>query len=105
VTGTLFGYNDSRVHRMIAIAPPLGRVSFDFLAGCPKPSLHLIGTRDFLYSQDKVEAFRTMLDPAGHVMVLDEADHFFRGDEDMLAQEIEDFLQGTRNARGQRTTV
>jgi len=104
-TGMLFGHKDSRVHRMVALAPPLGKVSFEFLAGCPKPSLHMIGRKDFLYSQNKVEAFRTMLGPAGRVMVLDEADHFFRGDEDIIAREVENFLRGTCNAREQRKAV
>lgn len=104
-TGMLFGHENSRVHKMVAIAPPLGKVSFDFLAGCPKPSLHMVGTKDFLYSQDKVEIFRTMLGPAGRVMVLDEADHFFRGDEDMLAREVENFLREPCKAREQRNAV
>ena len=104
-TGMLFGHDDSRVHAMVAIAPPLGKVSFEFLAGCLKPGLHMIGTKDFLYSGEKVEAFRTTLGPAGRVMVLDEADHFFRGDEDMLAREVEDFLRGIRQAREQRKAV
>ncbi len=104
-TGMQFGHDNSRVHGMVAIAPPLGKVSFEFLAGCPKPSLHMIGVKDFLYAQDKVEAFRTMLRPAGRVVILDEADHFFRGDEDLLAREVEDFLRGTYKAREQRKAV
>jgi len=104
-TGMLFGHNDSRVHTMVAIAPPLGKVSFDFLTGCPTPTLHIVGTKDFLYAHDRVEAFRTMLGPAGRVMVLNEADHFFRGDEDMIAGEVEDFLRGTHNTREQRKAV
>jgi alpha/beta superfamily hydrolase len=103
--GMLFGCDDRRVCKMVAIAPPLGKVPFDFLAGCSKPSLHMIGTKDFLYSQDEVEAFRTMLGPAGRVRVLNEADHFFRGDEDAIAREVEDFLRGTPNVREQRKAV
>lgn len=104
-TGMLFGHHDSRVHTMVAIAPPLGKVAFDFLAGCSKPSLHMVGTNDFLYSQDKVEAFGKILGPAARVMVLDEADHFFRGDEDMIAREVEDFLRQTCRARERRNAV
>jgi len=104
-TGMLFSRDDRRVREMVGIAPPLGKVSFDFLMGCRKSSLHVIGTKDFLYSQDKVDAFRTMLGPAGRVKVLNKADHFFRGDEDMIAREVEDFLRGTHNAREQRKAV
>lgn len=104
-TGMLFGHGDSRVDRMVGIAPPLGKVSFEFLAGCPKPSLHLIGTKDFLYSKDKMDAFRELIRPAGRVMTLEEGDHFFRGDEDRLAREVEDFLCGACEAREQRKAV
>jgi alpha/beta superfamily hydrolase len=92
VTGMLFGHKASNVHRMVAIAPPLGKVSFEFLSCCSKPSLHLVGKQDFLYSDEKVEAFRKMAGPGAAVMVLENADHFFRGDEDMLAQKVEEFL-------------
>jgi alpha/beta superfamily hydrolase len=85
-TSMLFGHADGRVQEMVGIAPPLGKVSFGFLAGCSKPSLHMVGTKDFRYSQDKMEAFRMVLGPAGQVVVLDEADHFFRGDGPPLPQ-------------------
>lgn len=101
-TGMSFGHDHGRVDKMIAIAPPLGKVSFEFLAGGSKPSLHLVGRKDFLYSQDKVEAYRSLLGPAGQVVVLDEADHFFRGDEDRLAWEVERFLCGTAETQEQR---
>jgi len=92
-TGMLFAQGDDRVRRMVGIAPPLGRVSFEFLAGCGKPSLHLVGKKDFLYREDKVGEFRRLTQPAGRVVVLEEGDHFFRGDEDRLAQEVEAFLR------------
>ncbi len=92
-TGMLFARGDDRVRRMVGIAPPLGRVSFEFLAGGGKPSLHLVGKKDSLYREDKVGEFRRLTQPAGRVVVLEEGDHFFRGDEDRLAQEVEAFLR------------
>jgi len=94
-TGMLFGHETETVSRMVALAPPLGKVSFDFMSDCPKPSLHLVGKNDFLYSDEKVGRYRQAVGPAAHVHVLDEADHFFRGDEDMLARQVEEFLCGT----------
>lgn len=93
-TGMLFGQAAREVDRMVALAPPLGKVSFDFMAGCVKPSLHLVGKKDFLYSDEKLGRYRQAVGPAAQVRVLDEADHFFRGDEGMLAREVDEFIQG-----------
>ena len=94
-TGMLFACHESRVEKMVAIAPPLGKVSFEFLSDCRKPSLHIAGRNDFLYSDEKMAAFRQSVGPAARVVVLDEADHFFRGDEDSVARQIEEYLLGT----------
>lgn len=92
-TGMMFAHKAGNVHKMVAIAPPLGKISFEFLSCCSKPSLHLVGKKDFLYSEERVEVFRRMLGPAARVMVFENADHFFRGDEDALAQKVDEFLQ------------
>jgi alpha/beta superfamily hydrolase len=81
---------------MVAIAPPLGKVSFAFLADCHKPSLHVIGKNDFLYSEEKMATFRQSVGPAAKVVVLDQADHFFRGQEDLVARQVEEHLLGTK---------
>ncbi len=98
-TGMLFGCCDNHVQKMAAIAPPLGRVSFAFLSDCHKPSLHVIGKNDFLYSDEKMAAFRQSVGQAARVVVLDKADHFFRGDEDSVARQIEEYLLGTKGNR------
>jgi len=91
-TGMMFAHNASDVHKMVAIAPPLGKVSFEFLSCTAKPSLHLVGKQDFLYSDEKLEAYRRTAGSTANVVVLENADHFFRGDEDVLAREVEEFL-------------
>jgi len=93
-TGMLFGYDADRVKKMVALAPPLGKISFDFMSSCLKPSLHLVGRNDFLYSEEMAERHRQAIGPAAKMVVLDTADHFFRGDEDLLAQEVDRFLRG-----------
>jgi alpha/beta superfamily hydrolase len=95
-TGMLFACRENGVKKMVAIAPPLGKVSFDFLADCHKPSLHLIGKKDFLYSEEKMAAFRQSVGPAAKVVILDQADHFFRGDEDSVARQVEEYLLSTK---------
>jgi len=92
--GMLFAHRDSRVWKMVAVAPPLGKVSFAFLSDCRKPSLHLVGRKDFLYSDERIAAFRRSVGLAAQVVVLDDADHFFRGDEDLVVQRIEEYLRG-----------
>ncbi len=90
--GMMFAHNATDVHKMVAIAPPLGKVSFRFLSYCSKPSLHLIGKQDFLYSDEKLEAYRKAAGPAADIVVLENVDHFLRGNEDMLAQKMEEFI-------------
>ena len=97
-TGMLFAHDANAVKNMVALAPPLGKVSFDLLAGCTKPSLHLVGKNDFLYSDDKLGRYRQTVGSAAQVLVLDDADHFFRGDEDRLACRVDEFLCGAHTA-------
>jgi alpha/beta superfamily hydrolase len=92
-TGLLYGHENENVSGMVAIAPPLGKVSFEFLPDCSKPGLFLIGTGDFLYSEEKSEQLRNTI--ASHIMVevLENADHFFRGDENILARKVDNFIR------------
>jgi alpha/beta superfamily hydrolase len=93
VTGLLYGYEQQNVCNMVAIAPPLGKVSFEFLSNSVKSSLFMIGTSDFLYSSEKVEELRqTLVSNAAVVEILEDVDHFFRGDEDMIAQKVDEFI-------------
>lgn len=91
-TGLLYGVERENVCSMVAIAPPLGKVSFEFLSNGSKPSLFIIGTSDFLYSAQKVEELRRTLASDAVVEILDDVDHFFRGDEDKIARKVDEFL-------------
>lgn len=95
-TGMLFGCRESHAKKMVALAPPLGKVSFAFLADCPRPSLHVIGKNDFLYSDERMAAYRQSVGQAAKITILDEADHFFRGDEDAVARRVEEYLLDTK---------
>lgn len=92
-TGFLYGHEKENVYGMVAIAPPLGKVSFEFLTNCTKPGLFLIGTGDFLYSEEKTEKLCHILNSNITVEVLENADHFFRGDENILAGKIDEFIR------------
>lgn len=92
-TGLLYGHENENVSGMVAIAPPLGKVSFEFLSNCSKPGLFLIGTGDFLYSDEETERLRQTLTSNTTVEILENADHFFRGDENILARNVDDFIR------------
>ena len=92
-TGLLYAHSNEDVCNMAAIAPPLGKVSFDFLSDCSKPGLFLIGTGDFLYSKEKTEQLRQTLNSQATIEVMDNVDHFFRGDEDLVAQKVDSFIR------------
>jgi alpha/beta superfamily hydrolase len=91
-TGMLYGCEKENVCSMVAIAPPLGKVSFEFLSSGSKPSLFLIGTSDFLYSAQKAEDLRRTIGPNATVEILYNVDHFFRGDEDITARKVDEFI-------------
>jgi alpha/beta superfamily hydrolase len=92
-TGLFYGHEKESICDMVAIAPPLGKVSFEFLSNCSKPNLFLIGTGDFLYSEEKTEQLRQTLTLNTIIEVLENADHFFRGDENILAGKIDEFIR------------
>jgi len=91
-TGLLYGHEKENVCGMVAIAPPLGKVSFEFLSNYSKPSLFLIGTGDFLYSAEKTKQLQRNLAASAMIEVLENADHFFRGDEEVVAQKAKEFI-------------
>jgi len=102
--GLLYGHENENVCSLVAIAPPLGKVSFEFLSNCPKPGFFLIGTGDFLYSQEKTEQLRQTLTSNITVEVLENADHFFRGDENILARKVDEFIRNNMISDTRRTS-
>jgi alpha/beta superfamily hydrolase len=76
----------------IGIAPPLGKINFDFLSRCQKPCLLLLGKEDFLYSADKVDTLRAVVSTNVTIEVIEGCDHFFRGDEETIAQMARNFV-------------
>lgn len=93
VTGFLHGCSSDSVALMVGIAPPLGKVSLDFLADCRKPHLLLVGEEDFLYSAQKKDKLEKALGPVGQIELFNGSDHFFRGDENLVAERIDRFIR------------
>ena len=75
-------------------------VRFDFMQGCQVPNSWLIGRNDFLYNEQHLLDLRQCVIPKGRVEVLDDTDHFYRGDEDSVAQWVEkELLDGITEIR------
>jgi alpha/beta superfamily hydrolase len=99
VTAFLYGKDNNSVRLMVGIAPPLGKVSFDFLAECDKPNLMIVGKGDFLYSAEEVEKFTKTASRDARFCVsteidlLEDCDHFFRGNEELIAEKVGIFIR------------
>ncbi len=91
--GLMHGCEDGRVECMVAVAPPLTRVSFSFLASCEKPCLVFLTKGDFLYSDEEVASLRCVAGPGAQVCVQPAGDHFFRGEEDRISAIVEAFVR------------
>jgi uncharacterized protein len=88
-TGARFAVESGHVRALAAIAPPLGRVRFDFMQNCPIQNCWLIGRNDFLYDDQHLLDLRQCVTPNGRIELLDDTDHFYRGDEDRVALWVE----------------
>ena len=92
VAGFLHGCSSDSTALMVGIAPPLGKVSLDFLADCRKGHLLLVGGEDFLYSAQEKDKLERTLGAAGQIELFEGSDHFFRGDENLVAERIDRFI-------------
>lgn len=93
IIGGLAACRDGRVARLVAIAPPLRRYSFDFLRPAPLPMHFIFSDHDFLYDEADVRRFAAGLGARGSTTVLESPDHFFRGVEGELARRVRDDLE------------
>lgn len=92
-TGFKYGLESESVNTMIGIAPPIGKVNFDFLNHCKKPCLIISGKEDFLYTPEYLEQFICSRRENITIDLWENSDHFFRGEEEKLAIAIDGFIQ------------
>ena len=92
VTGLMFGRDCAAVRAMAGISPPLKKVSFDFLADCPKPCLLLSGKNDFVCSAEEM-AWAKKLAGRRLTTALLGGDHFFRQEENILCARVDRFVR------------
>jgi alpha/beta superfamily hydrolase len=100
VIGFKYGVSAESVSVLIGIAPPIGKVNFDFLNSCAKPCLIISGRDDFLYTPDQLEQFCLSYNNRTTIEIWENSDHFFRGEEEKLAIAIESFIFEKLNETG-----
>jgi len=87
------------ITHFLAVAPPVDKFDFSFLAPCPVPGLIIQGDKDSVVSEDSVHNLAQRLAKQKNINVdyrtIAGADHFFRDKIDLLNKEIDDYLKST----------
>jgi alpha/beta superfamily hydrolase len=90
--GLPLGCSDSRIKALAAVSPPFNMFDFDFLKGCPKPKLLVLGSRDNYTPADRfLEFCRNLADPRQYE-IIEGADHFWWEHESGLATRVTAFF-------------
>ena len=92
-TGFKYGMESKPKSILVGIAPPLGKVNFDFLQSCKQPCLIISGKEDFLYTSENLEQFCNSCSDIATIDIWEKSDHFFRSEEEKLAIAIDSFIQ------------
>ena len=82
--GLRVGCEDPRVSHLIGLGIPVNSTDFSFLSRCPKPKLFVHGSNDEYGAIEKVHALIADLPGVHHLVVVEGADHFFKGKLDQL---------------------
>ena len=86
------GFKDDRIKALATISPPLGMSDFEFLRNCLKPKLLISGDRDDFIPSSRFVEFCHMLPEPKECHVIEGADHFWWGYEDIIAAKVAAFL-------------
>lgn len=84
---------DERVNGLIAIAPPLQMMDFNFLRGSKKQKFVIAGTRDLFCPLPDLEKWYQTLSEPKSLFLVQGADHFFSFQTNLLVQPIQEFLK------------
>lgn len=90
---TTAGANDSRVTRLIAVAPPVSLYDFDAVARSPKPKFFINGDRDELCPVKALREFYAHAEEPKDLVVIDGADHLFDGHINEVTEAIDDLMR------------
>jgi alpha/beta superfamily hydrolase len=85
---------DERVKALTCISPPIDMYDFSYLKDDMRPKLFVAGDRDFVCPAKTLEEFFDSLAQPKSIRIIQNADHFWWGMEDRVADSVIDFLQG-----------
>jgi alpha/beta superfamily hydrolase len=77
---------------VVAISPPVARVSLDWHRGHALPRLFVGGDRDFAFDRDRFEAEYAQLPEPKRFVGLAGSDHFYRKEEERVFGAVAEFL-------------
>lgn len=84
--------SDPRIVGMVGLGIPLDLYDMEFLIENPKPALYIVGTKDEFCSLENLDRFTGRLPSSSFVHQVDEADHFFSDQADIVQGLIYDFF-------------
>ncbi len=90
--GLRVGCEDQRVSHLIGLGIPVNNTDFSFLGNCDKPKLFVHGSNDEHGEVGKVKTLVASLPGENHLVVVEDADHFFAGKLPRLGNAIDSWL-------------
>jgi alpha/beta superfamily hydrolase len=93
MVGLRAGASDSRVHRLVGVALPVGRRDASFLLTAHKPTVLISGDQDDISPLATLQELVARLPEPKQLVTISGADHFFWGQERQTAQAAVTFLQ------------
>jgi alpha/beta superfamily hydrolase len=94
VVGLRVGCEDSRVSLLIGLGVPVNNEDVSFLSKCSKPKLFAHGSNDEHGAIEKVKTLVSSLPGEAHLVVVEKADHFFKGKLDQVDRGITRWIAG-----------
>lgn len=91
-TGIPVAIEDDRVKGAVAISPPLEIHDFNFMKGCKKKKLIIVGDKDEWCPVVRLEDWYQQLDEPKSLALIQGADHFYSFQANLLAQPLREFL-------------
>ena len=92
VVGMRVGVESNDVKAFAVISTPFYRYNFDFLRQCKKGKLLIYSQNDFAATvEDTLRGFENLLPPKT-LELIEDSDHFYRGQEDQVSQKVGDFF-------------
>jgi alpha/beta superfamily hydrolase len=92
VAGMRAGCEDARVWQLIGLGLPVNNTDVSFLSRCSKPKLFVQGSDDEYGAIEKVKTLVASLPGENHLVVVEGAEHFFKGKLDQVDRAITSWI-------------